>query len=678
MPQRLAIDIGGTFTDAVLMDEQSGTLRQDKVLSTPSDPYVGTLDAIEKVGVELGELAFFVHGTTVGINALLERKGVETGLITTKGFRDVYEIGRHNREQMYDLFYKKPAPLVPRRNRLEVVERVGPNGEVIRKLDEGSVIEAAKKFKERGIKSIAVCLLHSYANPEHELLVKELINKVYREATISLSHQIVQEWREYERTSTTVLNAYIAPVIERYLERLIKGFKEEGFRSTPYIMQSNGGIMTAEAASGRAIQTIFSGPAGGVIGSARVGELLGYRNVIAVDMGGTSFDLSLVIDGRPDVTAEMRFERYPVLTPMIDIESAGAGGGSIAWISEGKGLRVGPQSAGADPGPACYGRGGTEPTVTDANVVLGRVNPDYFLGGEMKLNPDAAWETIDEEIARPLRLEPTEAAAGILRVVNAKMAYAIRERTVKRGVDPRDFAMIAFGGAGPMHAVFLAQELGIKTTIVPKAPGAFSALGMLHTDIRHDVVQTYRKTEPEVGPAELEKAFRGLELKGREMLKAEGVKQAEMVFLRSADMRYVGQEYTVNIPVSNVIDNEEKQAIKPRFDDQHYSQYGHRSPEEPAEFVNLRVAAIGKVKRPRLEESDKGEASAQQAIKGVRKVFFDVEFMDTKIYERELLLGGNAIRGPAIVEEKASTTVLPPRVSLVVDRFGNLLVTLEE
>ena len=533
---RMAVDIGGTFTDVVLFDQKANALQTVKVLSTPKDLSIGILEGVQRLVSDLADLAFFVPGTTAGINAFLERKGAHSALLTTEGFRDVYEIGRANRPDMYNLFYKKPVPLDRRRYIYEAPERMLYDGTAERPLSEEALEPIVDQIAANGFTSVAVCLLHAYANPAHELLIGDLLRKRLPGVSVSLSYQMAREWREYERTSTTVINAYIAPIIERYLTSLEDKVQAGGFKERLHVMESNGGVMTSTAAKGNPIQTLFSGPVGGAIGTAALGKMLGESHLICIDMGGTSFDVGLVVDGTPDVTTETYLQSFPVLMPIVNIHSSGAGGGSIAWLEAG-GLRVGPQSAGSEPGPACYCRGGTEPTVTDANVVLGRVDPNYFAGGDYKLYIEPARQAIDK-VAKELDLGVEQLAEGIIDIVNANMANAIRAITVGKGIDPREFALVAFGGAGPMHAVALAQELQTPRIIVPNLPGTFSAWGMLQTDIRHDLAQTFYHRVSETDAAALESTFRQMELQGAEQLAEEKVEAGDMRFARTADMRY--------------------------------------------------------------------------------------------------------------------------------------------
>jgi len=591
---RVAIDIGGTFTDFVVVDGGSdGGTGSGKVLTTPANPADGVLEGLRRFVPELSEIDFLVHGTTVGLNAFLERKGTRVLLIMTEGVRDAYSIARHDRKELYALRYHKPERLVPRRDVVEVVERLRWDGTVEKPLDRASLAPVVARIRDEGIEAVAVCLIHGYVNPVHELEVRDLLRDEFPDLSITLSHEIAREWREYERASTGVLNAYIAPRVEGYLSTLERELGELDVSSPLYVMQSNGGITSARTARSEPIQTLLSGPVGGTIGGAALARATGRPNLLCIDMGGTSFDLSLVVGGEPTVGTETELEGLPILMPLVDIHTIGAGGGSLAWLEAG-GLRVGPQSAGADPGPACYGRGGTQPTVTDANLHLGRLDSGYFLGGRMGLDEDAA-ETALAGIAAQVGLGVTELAEGMLAIINARMADAMRTITVKQGIDPREYSLVAFGGAGPMHAVWLAEELEIGEVVVPWNPGTFSAWGMLQTDMRHDVVQSFYRPLAELEDADVRTVLDELEEEGAALLERESIGPEERYSARSADMRYVGQEYTVNVPLGREISLVE---IDGAFHDAHRVRYGHSTPGAPVEFVNLRLTASAGLRPP--------------------------------------------------------------------------------
>jgi len=679
MTYRIATDVGGTFTDAVLLDEETGEVRFEKVPTTPRDFAKGAMDAVDRFGVQLEKCNFLAHGTTVAINVLIEGKGAKTGLIATRGFRDVAEIGRSNRTEMYDPLYKKPKPLVDRYLRLEVNERIQYDGSILRALAEDDVNEAVEKLRENEVGSVAVCLMNSYANPVHEIRIGEIIRKNSSEVSVSLSHLITREYREYERTSTTILNAYVMPVVERYLESIEQNLVARGFGEDLLIMQSNGGTMTSSTAKRQPIGMIESGPAGGVVGAAILGKMLGHNTIVSYDMGGTTAKTGLIEGGAPKVTMEYKVKGYPLRIPVIDLMEIGAGGGSIAWIDSAGGLHVGPKSAGADPGPAAYGAGGTEPTVTDADLLLGRLNFEYFLGGQMKVFPDLARRSL-ERVADFFKKDVVESAYGIVKIVDANMSALLRAMTIRRGYDPREFVAVAFGGAGPMHIAALAQELGISKIVVPRVPGNFSAWGMLVTDLRHDFVQTFVKPVADADANELEQNYRSLERNGVDILLKERAKESQIQLLRAIDIRYLGQEHTLTIPLmSNTFAEQDKHSICNRFDELHEMTYHHSAPQEPKEIVSLRLTAIGIVRKPKLGRVGRGvRRPSRHALKGKRPVYLDEEndFVRCPTYERDRLLSGNVIEGPAVVEEPTSTALVHPGQTLTVDTYGNLLISL--
>ncbi|SMQ81468.1 N-methylhydantoinase A [Bacillus sp. OV166] len=674
---RLGIDIGGTFTDLVLYDKQEAKYQTEKILTTPKNLSDGVLEGMKNLVEDFSEIDYFVHGTTAGLNAFLERKGSNVALIVTEGFRDIYEIGRANRPDMYSITYRKPEPLVKRRNVFEVKERVLADGTVETNLDFNHLDEVVNQIIEKGFNSVSVSLLHSYKNPENETKVKEFIKQKAPHISVSLSHEIAREWREYERTSTTVINAYVAPIVENYLASLEERTGQGGLEGDLYIMQSNGGVMTSGVAKKMPIQTLMSGPVGGAIGSISLGKLTDYKNLICVDMGGTSFDVSLVIDGEPDVTSETSLEEFPILTPMVNIHTIGAGGGSIAWI-EGGGLRVGPKSAGADPGPACYGNGGTQATVTDANLVLGRLDEEGFLGGNMRLDRDASYRAV-KQIADQLGLGVLETAEGICDIANAKMADAIRTLTVSKGIDPRDFALVAFGGAGPMHAVLIADLLGITKILVPTVAGTFSAWGMLQTDIRHDAVRTFVAVLDRSDKKMMSDLYTEMEQETINILAQQKVNKKDMSFQRTVDIRYVGQEYTVNVPL-NVEINEHKSMVQLAglFHEMHGKIYGHNNPDGIIEAVNLRITGYGKLEK----ENDTGSETSIKTDTDIvtrtnKQVIWNGQEKNTPVLTTAYLQYGHQFFGPAIVEDPRTTTVIPGGYRVEVDRSGNLEITKE-
>lgn len=670
----LSADIGGTFTDIVLYDRRKKDYKSAKVPTVKENLSKGVLDGIATMIEDFSEVEFFVHGTTAGLNAFLERKGANMALIVTKGFRDVNEIGRANRSEIYNIQYRQPEPLVKRRNIFELDERVLHDGTVHKEVSEDEVNKLLDEIEDAGYESVSIALLHAYKNPENELKVLDILKKRNDKMSVSLSHNIVREWREYERTSTTLINAYIAPIVENYLNQFEDQLEEKGTENDLFIMQSNGGVMTSEVAKDKPIQTLLSGPVGGTMGGVTLGEQTSNDNLICVDMGGTSFDVSMIIDGEPDVTSEVNIEKFPILSPMVNMHTIGAGGGSIAWI-EGGGLRVGPQSAGAVPGPVCYGKGGTEPTVTDANVVLGRIDPADFLGGNMKLDFEGAYKAI-EELGKQLGLGVYETAEGICEIANAKMADAIRTLTVSKGIDPRDFTLVAFGGAGPMHAMFIAENLGINKIIVPASAGTFSAWGMLQTDIRHDDVRTYVSLLRSSDEAVTKNLFDQMIVNSEDVLKSQNIDSNNIKHNKQYDLRYVGQEYTVTVD-ENPDSQDFYDDLEQDFHDMHLNIYGHNNPEGAVEIVNLRVVSYGLLdKNPhgKLEE----KADKDSNFDKVNQVFWNNEQVDTKIYNLEKLAVNEELHGPIIIETETSTIVVPHNFIAKLDDTKNLLIEKEK
>jgi len=664
---RIGVDIGGTFTDAVAIDGRGG-IRTAKALSTPGRLADGVISAIERLGVDLREVDTLTHGTTAGLNAFLERRGARVALLTTEGFRDVYEIGRANRPAMYDVRYRPPVPLVPRRHVFEVRERLAYDGSEVVPVDEAAVERIAASLS--GFDAVAICLLHAHANPSHERLVARLVAAADPALTVICSHEVAPEWREYERTSTTVLCAYVAPVIASYLEQLERRLAERGLAAPLRVMQSNGGVMTAVTARSRPLQTLFSGPVGGTAAGVAVGEDLGLDRLICIDMGGTSFDVSLVIDGAADVEMQTTFEGHPVLSPTVAIHTIGAGGGSVAHAAAG-GLRVGPRSAGAEPGPACYGRGGAEPTVTDANLLLGRLPSAARLGGSLVLDAEAASSAI-EGLAGKLGLDPTGLATGTVAVADAAMANAIREITVSRGIDPRDFALLAFGGAGPLHAAALADELELDRIVVPADPGVLSAWGMLQADVRHDLVQSFYTPLAELLPETLDGAVAELAERARLLLKEDGVADAAIELEPAADLRYVGQEYTVTVPFP--LDRAVAAtlaALPEDFAGAHLERYGHNNPGEAIECVNLRLAALGRIRAPLRPTVGERPEPVPVATERVR---FGDSVDAVPVLRRGDLGRGARLVGPCVLLEDACTTLVPPGWTATCSDKGHLLL----
>jgi len=677
------VDIGGTFTDVVVFDEAKGSLALAKALSTPVELAKGVQEGLAKAAVPLHAASLLIHGTTVVVNAIIERTGAKTALVTTLGFRDVYEIGRINRPESFNLRFRKHRPLVPRENIFEIPERMLADGSVRTPLDERAAREVAHIIKEEGFEAVAVLFLHSYRAPQHEIRMCEILRETDPNLFVSASHELSREYREYERTSTVAANAYVGPQVNRYLGDLERRVRSDGFAGSLMIMQSNGGLSDVEMARRQCIQMMESGPAGGVVGTMALCEALDLEAAIAFDMGGTTAKASVIRRGEPSLSPDYFIGGYneglAIRIPVLDIVEVGTGGGSIAWLDEGGGLHVGPRSAGAEPGPVSYGRGGTEPTVTDANVVLGRLSPERFLGGEMRLNRIAAENALKERVAQPLGVELERAASGMLEIATASMANAVRRVTLERGLDPRDFTLVAYGGGGPLHAAAVAKELSIGKVVIPYAPGHFSALGMLMADLRRDYVQTLFARLDDLKMDELEAQFKKLETEGRQALENSGIATDRIVFERAADMRYVGQEHAVAVRMlTNLGQEPARKEIKRLFDEAHELRYSHSAPEESADMVSLRVSAIGRLNKPQFAKIPTGDAAPSAAARrGTRSVIFEgTGTVQANVFDRTKLLEGNVINGPAIIEEAASTTVVEPGDTVTVNGFGHLFMTL--
>ncbi|HEX4410205.1 MAG TPA: hydantoinase/oxoprolinase family protein [Xanthobacteraceae bacterium] len=680
---RLAADIGGTFTDVAAFDETDKRLLLGKSLSTPRAMVEGIEAGAAKAGTSFAAADLFLHGSTVAINTMLERTGAKTALITTRGFRDVYEIGRINRPDSYNLFFQKHQPLVPRALCFEVTERLYADGSVLKPLDEAELLAVADTLEREKIEAVAILFLHCYRNPAHELRAKEFLQQRLPGVFVTASHELSQEYREFERCSTVVANAFIGPRVQRYLTEIGSRIIAEGFGGTFLVVQSTGGLFELDKASSECIRILESGPASGVIGTQALCHALGIDNAIAFDMGGTTAKAGVILDGRAMTTGQALIGGYdkalPIQVPTIDIFEVGTGGGSIASVEHGGALHVGPRSAGAEPGPACYGRGGAEPTVTDANLLLGRLSADRFLGGEMHLDTAAAEQAMRTRIAEPLGLNVTDAANGILRIAATKMSYAVKGVTTERGLDAASFALVAYGGAGPLHATAVAREIGIRTIIIPRAPGHFSAFGMLFSDLRYDFVRTWFITLENLDFDRFEAVYHELEEQGREAIAKSSVAPKSVSVRRALDMRYVGQEHfvTVDIPAEHFAARDRK-AIKALFDAVHAQRYGTSAPAEPAEIASLRTTVTGIVEKPSFERLPQGDATPpKEAHTGSRRVYFENTggFLDTQTFARSVLLAGNSIPGPALIEEHASTTVVFPDDSLKVDALGNLVIT---
>ncbi|MGE0036470.1 MAG: hydantoinase/oxoprolinase family protein [Xanthobacteraceae bacterium] len=662
----VGIDIGGTFTDLMAFDESSNGFFQAKSLTTPKDLIQGIIDCINKCDLPVARIDQMIHGSTTAINTLIERKGARTALIVTRGTRDVYAIGRGNRPESYSIFFHRARPLVPRHLIFEVDERMIASGDVYKPLDLSQVRKLGELIAQgggspdaRNIDAVAVCYLHSYANPEHERKTGEELHRMLNGRYISLSHEILREYREYERISTTVVNAYIGPTVATYVGNLESSLKTIGFTGDLSIMRSNGGVMAPSVAIERPVAMMESGPVGGIIASAMVGQKLGFDNVISFDMGGTTAKTSLIRNNELTMSEGYYVGGYasgdPVMSPVVDIVEVGAGGGSIAWIDEVRALKVGPQSSGADPGPICYGNGGTEPTITDANVILGRVGVSDFLGGEMKLDEASARSAFETKLGQILKMDVVSTADAIVQIAIAKMSLAVREVSVQKGYDPREFAMVASGGAGPLHAVAIARELHIPVVIIPRFPAHFSALGMLMADERHDLVRTYLAALDEVDFDALVKICKEMHAEAHAVLKEQRNVRTQIM----VDLRYVGQEFSLSVPIElRQLEAHDAAGMRKAFDDLHERRYAHHAADEPVEMINVRLVAVGE--RARFEFPSVGQHGSGQVKVARRPVYMgrtDAP-VDCAVYHRDRLAPGTEIAGPALIQEYASTTVM--------------------
>ncbi len=694
MAYRLGIDIGGTFTDATLINEKTGATRIAKVSSTPGDPSVAFLRVSERIlreaDVPAQEVRYVVHGTTVATNAIIEGKIARTGFVTTDGFRDMLEIARQIRPSLYDLQFEKPKPLVPRYLSFGVPERLDARGSVLTELDVNAMREVAVRLRAEKVEAVAVCFLHAYLNPAHEKIAGEILTEVFPEAVVSLSSEVAPEIREYTRASTTIINVSLRPLVGRYLQNIEDRLRAAGVQAELLVMQSSGGVFTFAAASEKPVFIVESGPAAGVIAATYLGSALERKNILSFDMGGTTAKAGMVQDGSPRVTKDYEVgaaaraghgsgkgSGYPIRTPVIDLVEIGAGGGSIAWVDSGGALRVGPHSAGADPGPVCYGKGGTEPTISDANLVLGRINPKFFLGGEIELDIAKSRQAIKEKCADKLGMDVVTAANGIIEIANAAMVNALRLVSVQRGYDPREFTLIAFGGAGPLHANRIAAEMQVPTTLIPMSPGIFSALGLLVTDLKHDYATTMIRRVDALDTREIQEAFEKMSREGHAMLLREGVAENDVQFSRQVEMRYVGQSYELALALPNhELAIDEIAGLLDQFHRAHERAYGFSAPTEPTEFVNLRLTAMGKISKPELHELKNMNPDASLARKEARQVYFAEAngYVDCAIYDRYKLGAGARVQGPAVVEEFDSTVVIHPEYHADVDRYGNLLI----
>lgn len=683
MTWRVGVDTGGTFTDVCLYHEQTHEIVVGKISSTPDNPGSAVRDGVRRlVGESAGsgdavrEVSYFAHGTTVATNALLQGKGARTGLITTEGFRDLLELGRQRRPKLYDLTAVKPPPLVPRDLRLEVPERVNYRGEIEIALDPEAVREAARTLRDQGVTAVSVCLLYSYLNPAHELLVSQVLQEELPEAFISVSHEVLPEFREYERLSTVAMNAFLGPVMSGYLSRLRTGLAEDGLVITPKVTQSNGGVLPFPTAEQLPVRTVLSGPSTGVVGAARLAQQSGIDNVITFDMGGTSSDVSLVTDARPTAATGMELDGRPVRAPMLDINTVGAGGGSIAWLDDGGHLKVGPQSAGADPGPACYDRGSTRPTVTDANVVLGILNQEALLGGAMPIDADRSYAAV-EALGGKLQMSVNDTAQGIISVVTANMARAIRVISVQRGYDPADYALVAFGGAGPLHSGRLARELGIPRTVIPQHPGALSALGMLMTDLRTDYTRSRLTPFDDAAVDVIAGMFAELTAEAEKWFAAEQLADDCRSVLRLLDLRYTGQNYELSVPVPTTAPDENWLAeVSERFHAAHEARYGYASRDQQIEAATYRVEAIGRVPAAGFPARDLGDQRPDAAQVGTRTVYLPETGRPTRcpLYGRQALRAGHRIVGPAVIEQYDTTVLILPGEVASIDRYLMIII----
>ena len=680
MAWRVGVDSGGTFTDLCLFDDATGRVEVWKVPSTPDDPSRGIADGVTegvgRVGATLGDIGYFGHGTTVATNALIQLRGVRTGLITTDGFRDLLEIGRQKRPDLYDMQADKPHTLVSRDLRLEVVERVRHDGSVELALDEAALRQAARTLRDAGVEAVAICFLYGFLRPAHEQRAREIVTEELPDAFVSTSHEVAPEFREFERMSTAVVNAYLGPVMRRYIGRLGGRLAEGGMTAAPHLTQSNGGVIGFDQAARLPVRTVLSGPSTGVVAAQALAVMVGMPELITFDMGGTSTDVALLSGGACRLASEAVVHGYPIKAPMLDIHTVGAGGGSIAFIDNGGLLKVGPRSAGADPGPVCYGRGSTEPTVTDANVVLQTLNPTHLLGGRMPIRQDLARAAIGV-LAERLGLDLMATAQGILSVVTANMARAIRVISVQRGYDPRDYTLVAFGGAGPLHAARLARELDIPRILVPRNPGILCAMGLLLTDLRADFASTRLMTMGAGALPELSAAFDALLRRAGAWFTEEHIPVDARSTKRAVDMRYAGQNYELPIPLPDgPIGPGTPEALTLGFEAAHRRMYGFVAEGEPVQLVTYRVEATGLVPKAAFQARPMGPPDAGAAIVGRRDVWLPEAggFVPCQVYDREQLTPGHRIAGPAIVEQMDATTVIPPGMSGRVEPYGNLIL----
>jgi N-methylhydantoinase A len=679
---RIGIDVGGTFTDLVLHDQQTGAIAHHKLLSTPERPHVAPLNGVREIlaqiGNQPGEVAFLGLGTTVMTNAFLERTGARTGLITTAGFRDLLEIARQQRPHTFDPFVSKAEPLVTRDLRVEVIERITAGGDVLTVLDSESLQAAIATLMGAGVEAVAICFLNSYANDVHERQAAAAVRERCPAAYVSVSADVLPEFREYERLSSTIVNTYLMPVASRYVRQFQSDIAALGVPHAPFVMNSAGGIMTPEQASERPIDTLFSGPSGGVTGAVHVSIAAGHRNIITFDMGGTSTDVCVIKNGDPQYSHTRTIDGIPLKATALDVHTVGAGGSSIASIDAGGMLRVGPESAGARPGPACYMQGGTNATTTDANVVLGRLNPEYLLGGSLAIDAKRSHAVIAERVAGPKRMTVVEAAAAIVALADTKMAHAVRFVSVERGLDPAEFVLVAFGGAGPVHAASVARQLGIRLVLVPPAPGVLCAMGVLVKDLKMDFSRTRVCSEvADDCSSVVDGVYRGLEDRARLAFRDLAANGAELQMKRSADARYQGQNHELTVPVPDgTFDRSALLRVKSAFHDAHREMFGYTSEDKKLELVTFRLTAILEVPRADVVRSADMRQSPHATPIAYRRVFFEEAggFVECAVYDRGTLVPQQSLTGPAVVEQMDATTVVPPDFTARVDHLNNLIL----
>ena len=690
MTYRIGIDVGGTFTDFLLTSED-GSSEIYKVLSTPEDPSIGLMNGLSEMAKAkntslrefIKDVTTIVHGTTVTTNAVLTRRGAKTGLLTTKGLRDALEMRRGIREEQYNNRYTNVEPLVPRYLRFPVEERVDYKGDVVTQLNKSDVLDAAQLFKKEGVEAIAICFMNSFANNQHESQTEKIIREQFPDSYLTVSSEFLPSIRFYDRISTTVLNSYVGPILKSYLTSLIEKMKDTGFEGVLLIMQSNGGVVSPQIAMEKAAATLLSGPAAGPVAGIEYTSIQRYDDCLTIDMGGTSFDAALIKDKTPLVTTEGEINRLRLALPMLGIVTIGAGGGSIGWVDEGGLLRMGPQSAGSKPGPACYDLGGELPTCTDADLLLGYLDKDFFAGGKIPLNFDRAEKAIKEKIADPLGIDVVEAASGMYRVINVNMASGVREVSVKRGHDPREFPLVVAGGAGPVHACMIALELEIPVMVIPKESSIFCAAGMLMSDLKHNFVRTYSTFLDGMDTKKFTTLFREMEKEATELLKSENIPEDSIQHIYSLDMRYVKQYHEVNVEVTREeMEKGDIESMANRFHPEHNRLYGYSLEEQgtPIELINLRLSSIGKTTKPRFREEEYDQENPARALKKKRKVYLPHRktFYEVPVYDGHKLSYGNKIEGPAIIEQVNTTTFVTPEFNVLCDKFGSYTMFLKE